>query len=73
MNLVYRTEIVIAAVEAYLEANSVAKDAPYGRQVIIYDQLVGWLEVMLKAAVMPSYVVLDEDDFEILNSYLREV
>jgi hypothetical protein len=73
MNLVYNTDVVISAVESYLEANHVAKDAPFGREVIIYDQLVGWLETMLRAPVAPAYVVLDEDDFEILSSYLKEV
>jgi hypothetical protein len=73
MNLVYRTEIVIAAVEAYLEANPVATNAPYSRSAVIYDQLEGWLEQMNRIATKPSYVTLDEDDAEILNNYLQEV
>jgi hypothetical protein len=73
MQLIYRTDVVIAAVTAYLDENSVAKDAPYSRQAVIYDQLNGWLEVILKAAVKPSYVSLDDDDSEILNPYLKEM
>ena len=73
MNLVYRTDIVIAAVEAYLEANPVATNAPYSRQVVIYDQLEGWLEQMNRLSTSPSYVTLDEDDIEILSEYLGEV
>lgn len=73
MNYIYRTDIVLAAVDAYLEQNATPKDAPYTREVQIYDEFVGWQEQILRAAVMPQYVSLEQDDFEILSDYLKEV
>jgi hypothetical protein len=73
MNLIYRTDIVINAVEAFLEANHVPKEAVYSLEAVIYDQMSGWLEQILKSAVMPSYVVLDDDDYEVLSGYLKDI
>lgn len=70
MQYKYRTDIVIAAVDQLLEAIYVPESASYSLQAVIYDKWYGWYDAMVAVAVKPSYVLLDEEEFQDLHPYL---
>ena len=73
MDMLYRYNEAIAALENYLEQNKISKDAAYDPDCLIHDMCSGYLENLLRLAVKPQYVVFDDYLCEVLANYMVEV
>ena len=73
MEYVYSFNVVLKAFDNFLEANQVAKDAPYDPDVLLVDTLLGYREQLLRIKVKPVYLTLDDWLVQQIETYLEEV
>ena len=73
MNFVFRADIALRALDKFLEANAVDKNAKYSEDVLVVDMASGYRETLLRLPVKPNFVILDHFMVELLSDYLEEV
>lgn len=73
MDMLFRYNEAVLALENFLQVNGVDKSAKYSEDVLMIDMVIGYLESLLHMAVKPSYVTFDDYLCEILADYMVEV
>lgn len=73
MDFVFRADIALRALDKFLEANDVDKNAKYSEDVLVVDMTSGYRESLLRLPVKPNFVVFDQWMVELLSDYLEEV
>lgn len=73
MDFVFRSDIALRALDKFLEANAVDKNAKYSEDVLVIDMCSGYRETILRLPVKPSFVVFDDFMAELLSDYLEDL
>ncbi len=73
MDMLFKYNQAVLALENFLQVNGVEKSAKYSEDVLMIDMVSGYLESLLRMAVKPSYVTFDHYLCELLADYLQEV
>lgn len=73
MDYLFSYNTVLRAFDNFLEANQVAKDAPFNADVLLVDMVSGYREQLLRMKVKPNFVCLDDHTSDVLADYMEEV
>lgn len=73
MDFVFKTEVALRALDKFLEANDVDKNAKYSEDVLVIDTCSGYRESLLRLPVKPNFVVFDEWMVELLSEFMEEM
>lgn len=73
MDFVFRADVALRALDKFLEANAVDKNAKYSEDVLVIDTVSGNREYLLRLPVKPNFVVFDQWMVELLTDYMEEV
>ena len=73
MDFVFKTEVALRALDNFLEANDVDKNAKYSEDVLVIDTCSGYRESLLRLPVKPNFVVFDEWMVELLSEFMEEM
>ena len=73
MDYLFSYNTVLRAFDNFLEANQVAKDAPFNSDVLLVDMVSGYREQLLRMKVKPNFVSLDDHTADVLADYMEEM